>query len=144
MMAQRHFFTCSFMIYNHSNHRIPADIHIHLFGSRPQYSQDQREFSLTLHLYGSKAYEYLRTKGFKLPHPRSLQRYLKSFLDINREFIILKIKKFYKCSFIPLFNFYSFYYFVHELMYYTLCNYISFFLDFLKWFFIILIIAHYL
>uniref|UniRef100_A0A1A7WBI5 THAP domain containing 6 n=1 Tax=Iconisemion striatum TaxID=60296 RepID=A0A1A7WBI5_9TELE len=43
------------------------------------YTQDQREFALTLHLHGPKAYNYLReTLKIHLPHPSSLQRWLSS------------------------------------------------------------------
>lgn len=108
MMVKDIFFICFFMIYNHSNHCNHTDIPIQLFGSQPQFNQEQREFSLTLHLYGSKAYDYLRTKGFKLPHPRTLQRYLKSFLNTIRQFIKLKVINVYKFLFIPLFNFIHF------------------------------------
>ena len=39
------------------------------------YTEEQREFALTLHLYGPKAYEYLRNEiKVNLPHPRSLRR----------------------------------------------------------------------
>lgn len=40
------------------------------------YSEEQRTFALTLHLYGAKAYDYLRDEvGVHLPHPRTLCRY---------------------------------------------------------------------
>ena len=39
------------------------------------YTPEQREFALTLNLYSSKAYTYLRnTMGIQLPHPRTLRR----------------------------------------------------------------------
>ncbi|KAL2099438.1 hypothetical protein ACEWY4_005918 [Coilia grayii] len=39
------------------------------------YTKDCREFALTLHLHGPKAYKYLRdTCHFPLPHPKTLQR----------------------------------------------------------------------
>ncbi|KAF3851669.1 hypothetical protein F7725_013441 [Dissostichus mawsoni] len=42
-----------------------------------EYSKDHREFALTLHLHGPKAYKYLReTKNVPLPHPHTLQRWL--------------------------------------------------------------------
>ncbi|KAJ4948582.1 hypothetical protein JOQ06_020115, partial [Pogonophryne albipinna] len=42
-----------------------------------EYSKDHREFALTLHLHGPKAYKYLReTKNLPLPHPHALQRWL--------------------------------------------------------------------
>ncbi|KAK0142222.1 DNA transposase THAP9 [Merluccius polli] len=44
-----------------------------------EYRQDCREFTLTLHLHGPKAYKYLReTRHFPLPHPQTLQRWLRS------------------------------------------------------------------
>ncbi|XP_073337347.1 THAP domain-containing protein 6-like [Pagrus major] len=40
-----------------------------------EYSKDHREFALTFHLHGPKAYKYLReTRNFPLPHPHTLQR----------------------------------------------------------------------
>ncbi|XP_034054845.1 THAP domain-containing protein 6-like [Gymnodraco acuticeps] len=40
-----------------------------------EYSKDHREFALTLHLHGPKAYKYLReTTNLPLPHPHTLQR----------------------------------------------------------------------
>ncbi|CAL9706444.1 unnamed protein product [Knipowitschia caucasica] len=42
-----------------------------------EYSKAYREFALTLHLHGPKAYKYLReTRHFPLPHPHTLQRWL--------------------------------------------------------------------
>ncbi|CAL8398076.1 unnamed protein product [Boreogadus saida] len=44
-----------------------------------EYTQNCREFALTLHLHGPKAYKYLReTRNFPLPHPQTLQRWLRS------------------------------------------------------------------
>ncbi|ESN98477.1 hypothetical protein HELRODRAFT_176953 [Helobdella robusta] len=37
------------------------------------YDSDQKSFALTLHLYGHKAYDYLWTNGFHLPHTRTLR-----------------------------------------------------------------------
>ncbi|XP_071061036.1 THAP domain-containing protein 6-like [Pseudochaenichthys georgianus] len=40
-----------------------------------EYSKDHREFALTLHLHGPKAYKYLReTKNLPLPHPHTLTK----------------------------------------------------------------------
>ena len=40
-----------------------------------EYTQDCREFALTLHLHGPKAYKYLReTRHVPLPHPQTLKR----------------------------------------------------------------------
>ena len=40
------------------------------------YSEKQRQFALTLHLHGPKAYSYLRDiVHLPLPHPHTLQRY---------------------------------------------------------------------
>ena len=42
-----------------------------------EYTKEQREFALTLHLHGPKAYSYLRESlHLHLPHPHTLQRYL--------------------------------------------------------------------
>ncbi|KAJ4923428.1 hypothetical protein JOQ06_021427 [Pogonophryne albipinna] len=42
-----------------------------------EYSKDHREFALTLHLHGPKAYKYHReTTNLPLPHPHTLQRWL--------------------------------------------------------------------
>ena len=41
-----------------------------------EYTKDQKEFALTLHLHGPKAYNYLRKKqDLNLPHPTTLRRY---------------------------------------------------------------------
>ena len=49
-------------------------IPISLF-SKPHtnYSEEQRRFAITLHLYSRKAYDYVR-ESLPLPHPRTLQR----------------------------------------------------------------------
>ncbi|KAM4595748.1 THAP domain-containing protein 6-like [Fundulus diaphanus] len=40
-----------------------------------EYTKEHREFALTLHLHGPKAYKYLReTRKLPLPHPHTLQR----------------------------------------------------------------------
>lgn len=41
-----------------------------------EYSEEQKKFALTLHLYGPKAYEFLRTK-INLPSTRTLKRWQK-------------------------------------------------------------------
>uniref|UniRef100_A0A096LQR8 THAP-type domain-containing protein n=1 Tax=Poecilia formosa TaxID=48698 RepID=A0A096LQR8_POEFO len=47
-----------------------------------EYSNEYREFALTLHLHGPKAYKYLGEKRrFPLPHPHTLQRWLCSVDD---------------------------------------------------------------
>ncbi|CAK6959948.1 DNA transposase THAP9 isoform X1 [Scomber scombrus] len=47
-----------------------------------EYTKAYREFALTLHLHGPKAYKYLReTQHFPLPHPHTLQRWLCSVDD---------------------------------------------------------------
>ena len=38
------------------------------------YTEEQCQFALTLHLYGPKAYEFMRMK-ISLPHPRTLRKY---------------------------------------------------------------------
>ena len=50
-----------------------------LAGKKPggEYTEDQKAFALTVHLYSPKAYAYLRDEvKLPLPHPRSLCRYL--------------------------------------------------------------------
>jgi hypothetical protein len=52
-----------------------AEIPLELFANdATAYTEEQQEFALTLHLYGPKAYDYLRTRGLQLPHPRTLRR----------------------------------------------------------------------
>ncbi|XP_077578049.1 THAP domain-containing protein 6-like isoform X2 [Stigmatopora nigra] len=42
-----------------------------------EYSKDQREFALTLHLHGPKVYHYLReTLQLPLPHSKTLQKWM--------------------------------------------------------------------
>ncbi|KAK0137651.1 DNA transposase THAP9 [Merluccius polli] len=57
-----------------------SDLQIDLFSKRCQeYTKDQREFALTLHLHGPKAYSYLRDSlHLPLPHPHTLQRWMQS------------------------------------------------------------------
>ncbi|XP_051795799.1 THAP domain-containing protein 6-like [Acanthochromis polyacanthus] len=44
-----------------------------------EYTREQREFALTLHLHGPKAYNFLReSQHLPLPHPHTLQRWLTS------------------------------------------------------------------
>uniref|UniRef100_UPI00358E133B uncharacterized protein isoform X2 n=1 Tax=Myxine glutinosa TaxID=7769 RepID=UPI00358E133B len=52
-----------------------ADIPLELLAKAgPAYSEKQREFALTLHLHGPKAYSYLSdVKHIPLPHPHTLQ-----------------------------------------------------------------------
>ncbi|XP_028438376.1 THAP domain-containing protein 6-like [Perca flavescens] len=57
-----------------------SDLQIDLMAKQcHEYTKDYREFALTLHLHGPKAYKYLReTQHFPLPHPHTLQRWLRS------------------------------------------------------------------
>ncbi|KAL2094202.1 hypothetical protein ACEWY4_008921 [Coilia grayii] len=57
-----------------------SDLLVHLLSRQGvEYTKAQREFALTLHLHGPKAYQYLReTLHINLPHPSSLQRWLSS------------------------------------------------------------------
>lgn len=57
-----------------------SDLPIDLFSKRGhEYTKDQREFALTLHLHGPKAYSYLRDSlHLPLPHPHTLQRWMQS------------------------------------------------------------------
>ncbi|XP_059366130.1 THAP domain-containing protein 6-like [Carassius carassius] len=54
-----------------------SDLQVHLLSRQGiEYTKAQRDFALTLHLHGPKAYHYLRdTLHIHLPHPSSLQRY---------------------------------------------------------------------
>ncbi|XDV25816.1 hypothetical protein PO909_029667 [Leuciscus waleckii] len=53
-----------------------SDLQIDLMAKQGhEYTKDYREFALTLHLHGPKAYKYLReTRHFPLPHPHTIQR----------------------------------------------------------------------
>ena len=52
-----------------------ADIPVELFSSPTNgYTEDQKDFSIMLHLYSPKAYEFLRTK-VSLPSPRTIRRF---------------------------------------------------------------------
>ncbi|TKS70553.1 DNA transposase THAP9 [Collichthys lucidus] len=55
-----------------------SDLPVHLLSKQGvEYTKAQRDFALTLHLHGPKAYHYLRdTLHIHLPHPSSLQRWL--------------------------------------------------------------------
>ncbi|XP_058622508.1 THAP domain-containing protein 6-like isoform X2 [Onychostoma macrolepis] len=57
-----------------------SDLPVHLLSRQGvEYTKAQRDFALTLHLHGPKAYHYLRdTLHIHLPHPSSLQRWLSS------------------------------------------------------------------
>ncbi|KAG5851836.1 hypothetical protein ANANG_G00056050 [Anguilla anguilla] len=57
-----------------------SDLPIDLLSKQShEYTKDQREFALTLHLHGPKAYNYLREAlHFNLPHPQTLQRWTSS------------------------------------------------------------------
>ncbi|KAL0962704.1 hypothetical protein UPYG_G00344260 [Umbra pygmaea] len=57
-----------------------SDLQIDLMAKQGhEYTKNYREFALTLHLHGPKAYKYLReTQHFPLPHPHTLQRWLRS------------------------------------------------------------------
>ncbi|XP_060931803.1 THAP domain-containing protein 2-like [Limanda limanda] len=54
-----------------------SDHPVHLLSRQGvEYTKAQRDFALTLHLHGPKAYHYLRdTLHIHLPHPSSLQNY---------------------------------------------------------------------
>ncbi|XP_054630981.1 THAP domain-containing protein 6-like isoform X2 [Dunckerocampus dactyliophorus] len=57
-----------------------SDLPVHLLSRKgSDYTKDQREFALTLHLHGPKAYNYLRKSlHLQLPHPHTLQRWMNS------------------------------------------------------------------
>ncbi|ESO00445.1 hypothetical protein HELRODRAFT_175877 [Helobdella robusta] len=42
------------------------------------YTEEQKRFALTLHLYGGKSYQFLKCKGLHLPHKHTLARWLES------------------------------------------------------------------
>lgn len=54
-----------------------ADFPVHLLPRYShEYTKDQREFALTLHRHGPKAYDFLRKSlHLNLPHPHTLQRW---------------------------------------------------------------------
>ncbi|XP_065112389.1 THAP domain-containing protein 6-like isoform X2 [Paramisgurnus dabryanus] len=55
---------------------IPIDL---LLKKGQEYTQDQKEFAINLHLQGPKAYNYLRkVLHLDLPHPHTLQRWKRS------------------------------------------------------------------
>ncbi|KAJ8281170.1 hypothetical protein GJAV_G00064320 [Gymnothorax javanicus] len=57
-----------------------SDLQMDLLAKKGQeYRKEQREFALTLHLHGPKAYNYLRESlHLPLPHPHTLQRWQNS------------------------------------------------------------------
>ncbi|XP_061528062.1 THAP domain-containing protein 6 isoform X1 [Phycodurus eques] len=57
-----------------------SDLPVHLLSKQGNdYTKDQREFALTLHLHGPKVYNYLRKSlHLQLPHPHTLQRWMSS------------------------------------------------------------------
>jgi hypothetical protein len=61
-----------------------TDVPIQLFKkTQKEYTADQRDFALTLHLYGPKAYEFLRSKkNIDLPSTRTMAR-LVLYLYVN-------------------------------------------------------------
>ncbi|XP_034031425.1 THAP domain-containing protein 6 [Thalassophryne amazonica] len=60
-----------------------SDLQIDFMANRGhEYTKEYKEFALTLHLHGPKAYNYLRdAKHFPLPHPHTLQRWMRSVDD---------------------------------------------------------------
>ncbi|XP_067222428.1 THAP domain-containing protein 6-like [Chanodichthys erythropterus] len=63
-----------------------SDLQVDLFSKRGhEYTKDQREFALTLHLQGPKAYSYLRDSlHLPLPHPHTLQRCSTSLHNVQQ------------------------------------------------------------
>lgn len=59
-----------------------SDIPTELF-SRPtsKYTDEQKDFALTLHMYSAKAYDFVRESGVRLPDPRTLARWLSTIND---------------------------------------------------------------
>ncbi|KAL0964113.1 hypothetical protein UPYG_G00319040 [Umbra pygmaea] len=56
-----------------------SDLPVELFKSHHAFTPAQREFALTLHLHGPKAYTYLReTMKIPLPHPHTLLKWLQT------------------------------------------------------------------
>ncbi|KAL2100680.1 hypothetical protein ACEWY4_002441 [Coilia grayii] len=56
-----------------------SDLPVELFKKDKAFSPKQKEFALTLHLHGPKAYSYLRdTLKIPLPHPRTLRKWLQT------------------------------------------------------------------
>nr|XP_057923260.1 THAP domain-containing protein 6-like [Doryrhamphus excisus]XP_057923261.1 THAP domain-containing protein 6-like [Doryrhamphus excisus]XP_057923262.1 THAP domain-containing protein 6-like [Doryrhamphus excisus]XP_057923263.1 THAP domain-containing protein 6-like [Doryrhamphus excisus] len=59
---------------------IYSDLPTHLLSKQShEYTKDQKDFAITLHSHGPKAYSYLReTLNINLPHPHTLQRWMTS------------------------------------------------------------------
>ena len=59
-----------------------SDIPTDLF-NRPthEYTEEQKDFALTLHMYSGKAYDFVRRSGVQLPNQRTLARWLSSVDD---------------------------------------------------------------
>ena len=57
---------------------IPADLF-----NRPmkEYTEEQKDFALTLHMQSGKAYEFVRNAGIRLPHQRTLAKWMASIDD---------------------------------------------------------------
>ncbi|XP_077592505.1 2-oxo-4-hydroxy-4-carboxy-5-ureidoimidazoline decarboxylase [Stigmatopora nigra] len=59
---------------------IYSDLPVHLLSKHShEYTKEQKDFAMTLHDYGPKAYNYLREcLHINLPHPHTLQRWINS------------------------------------------------------------------
>ena len=58
-----------------------SDIPLELFRTNKHdgYSETQKQFASTLHYYSPAAYSYVRSKFKKMPHPRTICRWLSAF-----------------------------------------------------------------
>ncbi|XP_077409833.1 2-oxo-4-hydroxy-4-carboxy-5-ureidoimidazoline decarboxylase isoform X2 [Vanacampus margaritifer] len=68
---------------------IYSDLPVHLLSKQShQYTKEQKDFAVTLHFHGPKAYSYLREcLHINLPHPHTLQKWVSSGqakLDLNK------------------------------------------------------------
>ncbi|XP_077365715.1 2-oxo-4-hydroxy-4-carboxy-5-ureidoimidazoline decarboxylase isoform X2 [Festucalex cinctus] len=59
---------------------IYSDLPVHLLSKQShQYTKEQKDFAVTLHFHGPKAYNYLRESlHINLPHPHTLQKWVSS------------------------------------------------------------------
>ena len=71
------------LLSDHANELLDAysDIPLDLFRTNKHdgYSETQKQFASTLHYYSPAAYSYVRSKFKKMPHPRTIRRWLSSF-----------------------------------------------------------------
>jgi len=71
------------LLSDHAHELLDAykDIPLDLFRTDKydSYSETQKQFACTLHYYSPAAYSYVRSKFKKMPHPRTIRRWLSAF-----------------------------------------------------------------